>query len=182
MFSCGLSDLRTCSALDISHTSSLAAKNMQSIYSLLCVGAAEARLMQQVSTATQLPEWRGNTKNLDAQAAVLWAQVMTAVQVSGYNLVLPPEARGASKDWVRDGVRMQRYVASSTCTGLAEHHGDDCRHALPDREQLGIQAFAPQHDLRDTWPCAQHHMMGLLALHGAMYATCCHGWSHLPMW
>ena len=57
-----------------------------------------------------LPEWRGNTKNMDAQAAVLWGQVMTAVQLSGYNLVPPPGARGASRDWVRDGVRMQRWV------------------------------------------------------------------------
>ena len=57
-----------------------------------------------------LPEWRGNTKNMDAQAAVLLGQVMTAVQLSGYNLVPPPGARGASKDWVRDGVRMQRWV------------------------------------------------------------------------
>ena len=95
--------------------------------------------MQQVSIATQLPEWRGNTKKLDAQAAVLWAQVMTAVQVSGYNLVLPPEARGASKDWVRDGVRMQRYVASSGCTCSALHHGNDCWHALPDKNSLAYK-------------------------------------------
>lgn len=158
MFFCGRSDLRTCSVLVISHTSSLAAKIMQSICSLLRVGAAEARLMQQVSTATQLPEWRGNTKNLDAQAAVLWAQVMTAVQVSGYNLVLPPEARGASKDWVRDGVRMQRYVASSACTCSVEHYGDDCRHALPDRKQLGTQV-------------SHHNMISLT--HGRMHNITC---------
>ena len=56
------------------------------------------------------PEWQGNTKNLDAQAAVLWGQIMTVFQLSGYNLVPPPGARGASRDWVRDGLRMQRWV------------------------------------------------------------------------
>ncbi|DBB17802.1 TPA: hypothetical protein ACH3X3_002830 [Trebouxia sp. C0006] len=68
-------------------------------------GSVGVRLMQD---SLSLPEWRGNTKNMDAQAAVLWGQVMTAVQLSGYNLVPPPGARGASRDWVRDGVRMQR--------------------------------------------------------------------------
>ncbi len=77
-------------------------------------GAAEARMLQDMVVNTQLPEWRGDTKNLDAQAAVLWGQVMRAVQVSGYNLVAPPGARGASRDWVRDGVRMQR-CATSCC-------------------------------------------------------------------
>ncbi len=70
-----------------------------------------------------LPEWRGNTKNMDAQAAVLWGQVMTAVQLSGYNLVPPPGARGASKDWVRDGVRMQRWVVVSVGARYLPHAG-----------------------------------------------------------
>ena len=33
---------------------------------------------------------------------------MKAVQVSGYNLVAPPGARGATTDWVREGTRLQR--------------------------------------------------------------------------
>lgn len=65
-------------------------------------------MLQQSNASKQLPTWRGNVKNLDAQAAILWGQVMRAVQVSGYNLVAPPGARGATADWVREGTRMQR--------------------------------------------------------------------------
>ena len=73
------------------------------------VGTTRALAADQL-LASDLPAWRSNTKNLDAQAAVLWGQVISAVQVSGYNLVKPPGARGASRDWVRDGMRMQRYA------------------------------------------------------------------------
>lgn len=65
--------------------------------------------LQQIIASQQLPTWRGNVKNLDAQAAILWGQVMRAVQVSGYNLVAPPGARGVTADWVREGIRMQRW-------------------------------------------------------------------------
>lgn len=71
--------------------------------------AAGSRMLQQTTASKQLPLWRGNVKNLDAQAAILWGQVMRAVQVSGYNLVAPPGARGATADWVREGTRMQRW-------------------------------------------------------------------------
>lgn len=83
-------------------------------------GASESRLLYE-QEGMQLPDWRGNTKHLDAQAAVLWAQVMTAVQVSGYNIVAPPGARGASKDWVRDGVRMQRSAPYPVVMQSATH-------------------------------------------------------------
>ena len=79
--------------------------------------------VQMVQDGLSHPEWRGNTKNMDAQAAVLWGRVMTAVQLSGYNLVPPPGARGASKDWVRDGVRMQRWVAVSVDVRYLPHAG-----------------------------------------------------------
>ena len=75
---------------------------------LVNAAAADARLDAQRAFNKQLPEWRGNTKNLDAQASILWGQVMKAVEVSGYNLVSPPGARKPSSDWVTDGVRMQR--------------------------------------------------------------------------
>lgn len=74
------------------------------------VGTIRALAADQL-LASDLPAWRSNTKNLDAQAAVLWGQVISAVHVSGYNLVKPPGARGASRDWVRDGMRMQRYAS-----------------------------------------------------------------------
>lgn len=81
------------------------------IIRLLCVVAESSRaLLADQMLASDLPEWRSNSKNLDAQAAVLWGQVISAVQVSGYNIVKPPGARGASRDWVRDGMRMQRYA------------------------------------------------------------------------
>lgn len=65
-------------------------------------------LSEEPEVRESVPNWRGNVKNLDARAAVLWGQVMTAVQLSGYNLVKPPAARGASADWVREGYRMPR--------------------------------------------------------------------------
>lgn len=73
------------------------------------VDLAAGSTLQQTTASQQLPTWRGNVKNLDAQAAILWGQVMKAVQVSGYNLVAPPGARGATTDWVREGIRMQRW-------------------------------------------------------------------------
>ena len=81
-------------------------------------------MLQQTTASKQLPIWRGNVKNLDAQAAILWGQVMRAVRVSGYNLVAPPGARGATADWVREGIRMQRchsQNAAPHCPELPGH-------------------------------------------------------------
>ena len=77
-------------------------------------------MLQQSNASKQLPTWRGNVKNLDAQAAILWGQVMRAVQVSGYNLVVPPGARGATADWVREGTRMQRWRFKHAAAGCAD--------------------------------------------------------------
>lgn len=101
--------------------------SINSIIRLWCVLAASSRaLLADQILASDLPNWRSNSKNLDAQAAVLWGQVISAVQVSGYNLVKPPGARGASRDWVRDGMRMQRYavVAFARSTVVIHLHSD----------------------------------------------------------
>ena len=74
-----------------------------------CADAKASRAL-----ASELPEWGSNMKNLNAEAAVLWGQVIRAVQISGHNLVKPPRARGPSQDWVRDGSRMQMYMPSRT--------------------------------------------------------------------
>lgn len=107
---------------ELSHTST------NVIIRLLCVLAESSRaLLADQMLASDLPDWRSNSKNLDAQAAVLWGQVISAVQVSGYNLVKPPGARGASRDWVRDGMRMQRYalVAFAGSTVVIHLHNNN---------------------------------------------------------
>ena len=77
-------------------------------------------LSEELGASKSVPHWRGDVRNLDARAAVLWGQVMTAVQLSGYNLVKPPGARGASADWVREGYRMPRYHKLWRCVNALQ--------------------------------------------------------------